>query len=170
MYTVRNLPNCATDSVTKHVFLAISAGAGKGRVPWTELQRAQGDYIKEEYLPRHVTLKQYYHLRQKDVRAILGHWVRRKAAGKVPFRFKKAAKAVHKRTRTMTSEGNDGNAHMGPSEEGSEQHDEHGSQASGDMSSQGDDGSDSPTEEAHPNQGLGNVGEIPVSWLVKFEA
>jgi hypothetical protein len=168
MYTVCNLPNCTTDSVAKHVFLAITAGAGKGRVPWTELQRAQGDYIKEEYLPRHVTLKQYYHLRQNDVRAILGHWVRRKAAGKVPFRFKKAAKAIHKRTRT--SEGNNGNTHTGPSEEESDKQDEDGSQASGDTPSQGDYENNSSTEGAHPNQGLTNAAEIPVSWLVKFEA
>jgi hypothetical protein len=51
----------------------ISIGVGNGKVPYAELQRAQGDYIKPKYLPKKVTLKQYYHLRQNDVNAILDH-------------------------------------------------------------------------------------------------
>lgn len=145
----------------------MTAGAGKGRVPWTELQRARGDYIKEEYFPKHVTLKQYYHFRQQDIRAILGHWTWRQAASKVPFRFKKAAKAIHQNTRA--SKGNDGDANMGPSEESPDQQDNDGSQAPGDGSSQGDGGSNSSTEEAHPDQNIGNATEIAdgVSWFLK---
>jgi len=55
-------------------FSAMSASTGKGRVPWTELQRDQDEYIEPEYLPKNVTLKQFHHLYQKDVNAILGHW------------------------------------------------------------------------------------------------
>jgi hypothetical protein len=49
-------------------------GRGKQRVPWTELQRAQNEYIEPEYLPKQVTLKQYYHLHRDYVSAILEHW------------------------------------------------------------------------------------------------
>jgi len=93
-------------------FSVMSAGTGKGRVPWTELQRDQDEYIKLEYLPENITLKQFHHLCQKDVNAILGHWAQRKADGKVPFRFRKAAKAMQKDKHT--SEGSDANADMGP--------------------------------------------------------
>jgi len=55
-------------------FSAMSASTGKGRVPWTELQRDQDEYIEPEYLPENVTLKQFHHLYQKDVNTILGHW------------------------------------------------------------------------------------------------
>jgi hypothetical protein len=44
-------------------------------------------------LPEDVTLTQYYHLRVKDVNAILEHWSHRQAAGMVPFAFRKVAKA-----------------------------------------------------------------------------
>ena len=147
----------------------MTTGAGKGRVPWTELQRTQGDYIKEEYLPKHVILKQYYHFRQQEVRTILGHWTRRQAAGKVPFRFKKAIKAIPQKTRA--SEGSDGDANTGPSEESPDQQDNDRSQAPGDGSSQGDGDSNSSTERAHPDQNLGNSAEIPdrVSWLLKHD-
>ena len=148
----------------------MTTGAGKGRVPWTELQRARGDYIKEEYLPRHVTLKQYYHFRQQEVRAILGHWMRRQAASKVLFRFKKAAKAIPQKSRA--SEGSDGDANTGPSEESPDQQQDNGSQAPGDGSPQGDGDRNSSTEQAHPDQNLGNAAEIPdrVSWLLKHDA
>ena len=67
---------------------------GKERVPWTELQRAKGNYIRPKYLPEGVTLKQYYHLCQANVDAILKHWTWRQAAGKIPFCFRKAVKAI----------------------------------------------------------------------------
>jgi hypothetical protein len=63
--------------------LELSIGKGKGRVPWTELQRAQDDYIKAKYLPEKVTLQQYYHLRQEDVHKLLKHWTERQAASEV---------------------------------------------------------------------------------------
>jgi len=75
-------------------FLDLSAGTVKVRVPWTELQWAQGDYIDSKYLPEQVTLKQYYHLVQEDVNALLEHWTGRQAAGEVPLSFKKVAKTV----------------------------------------------------------------------------
>jgi len=93
-------------------FSAMSAGTGKGRVPWTELQRDWDEYIKPEYLPKNVTLKQFHHLCQEDINAILGHWAQRKADGKVPFCFRKVAKATQKDKRT--SEGSDADANMGP--------------------------------------------------------
>ena len=46
-------------------------------------------YIKRKYLPKGVNLKQYYHLRQDDVKAILKHWIQRQDDGKVPLRFRK---------------------------------------------------------------------------------
>jgi hypothetical protein len=73
-------------------FSEISIGNGKGRVPWKELQRDRDSYIKPKYLPKEVTLQQYYHLRQEDVQSILKHWTRRQAAGKAPFRFREAVK------------------------------------------------------------------------------
>ena len=75
-------------------FLDISIGSGKGRVPWSRLQRAQGDYIKPKYLPKHVAIKQYHHLRRPEVNAILEHWVKRQDSGKVPFQFRKEAKEI----------------------------------------------------------------------------
>jgi hypothetical protein len=73
-------------------FSEIATGKGKVRVPWKELQRDRNSYIKPKYLPKEVTLQQYYHLRQEDVQSILKHWTRRQAAGKAPFRFREAVK------------------------------------------------------------------------------
>ena len=53
-----------------------------------------GDYIDSKYLPEQVSLKQYYHLVQEDVNALLEHWTRRQAASEVPLSFKKVAKTV----------------------------------------------------------------------------
>jgi len=92
-------------------FSAMSASIGKGRVPWTELQRDWDEYIEPEYLPENITLKQFHHLRQEDVNAILGRWAQRKADSKVPFHFRKAAKATQKDKRTL--EGSDANTNMG---------------------------------------------------------
>jgi hypothetical protein len=79
------------------LFLEISISNRKARVPWAELQRAWDKYIAPKYLPMQVTIKQYYHLRQKDVNSILQHWVQRQATGMVPFDFKKVTKAIHQR-------------------------------------------------------------------------
>jgi hypothetical protein len=97
----------------------ISTGAGNRRVPYAELQRARGDYIKPKYLPKKVTLKQYYHLRQDDVNAILDHWTKRQADGEVPqlpLSFKKEAKAIQQKKRTSEENGSD--AEMGEEAEG----------------------------------------------------
>jgi hypothetical protein len=48
-----------------------------------------------------VTLKQYYHLCQNDVNAILKHWTQRQAADKVPFCFNKMDMAVGKNKHTL---------------------------------------------------------------------
>jgi hypothetical protein len=136
----------------------ISIGVGNGKVPYAELQRAQGDYIKPKYLPKKVTLKQYYHLRQNDVNAILDHWTKRQADGKVPLSFKKEAKAIQQKKRT--SEENSSDAEMGEEAEGDLQ-DNGDSQARGDAASQVDGGSNDSTEEAHPGQSLGNAAENP---------
>ncbi|KAN0121378.1 hypothetical protein V8E52_003274 [Russula decolorans] len=116
----------------------ISTGVGNGKVPYAELQRAQGDYIKPKYLPKKVTLKQYYHLRQDDVNAILDHWTKRQADGKVPLSFKKEAKAIQQKK--CTSEENSSDAEMGE-------------EAEGDLNDS--------TEEAHPGQSLGNAAKNP---------
>ncbi|KAF8262217.1 hypothetical protein EI94DRAFT_1704942 [Lactarius quietus] len=65
---------------------------GKGRIPWTQLRQAQGNYILQEYLPAGVTLTQYHHIRLGDANALLQHWTTRQAAGQIPFHFKDVAK------------------------------------------------------------------------------
>ena len=96
-------------------FLDISLGNGKGRVPWSRLQRAQGDYIKQKYLPRRLTIKQYHHLRQEEVNAILKHWLKRQDSGKVPFQFRKVSKASGPNGPNL--EENDSDAAVQPDEE-----------------------------------------------------
>jgi len=88
---------------------------GKERVPWTELQRAQGNYIRSRYLPKGVTLKQYYHFRHVDIKALHNHWTQRQATGKVPFCFREAVKAIWKNQ--YTPEENDADIDMGLAEE-----------------------------------------------------
>jgi hypothetical protein len=87
-----------------------------------------------------------------DMCVILGHWMQRQAASKVPFHFRKVARAIHKNLRTL--EGNNRNAHMGPSEEELDQQGDDDSQAPGDGPSQGGGSSNPSTEQAHPDQGL----------------
>jgi hypothetical protein len=101
-------------------FLEISSGKRKGRVPWTQLQKARVDYIEPEYLPEHITLKQYYHLSQEDVNAMLEHWTRRQAAGKVPFCFRKVAKAVRENVDALEENDADADSDMGSGEEAEE--------------------------------------------------
>jgi hypothetical protein len=156
MYTVRELPILAAIQPLSQ-FLGISIGTEKGRVPWAELQRAQGDYIKPKYLPKKVTLKQYYHLRQEDVNAILEHWAQRQAAGKVPFRFRKAAKTIRKK---RTLEGSDADVDMGSGEEAEEDlQDDNGIQSQADGELQADGSSNGSNKRAHPARRLGNAAE-----------
>jgi hypothetical protein len=71
----------------------MASGGGKGRIPWTSLRLAQGEYIADEYLPVGVTLTQYHHIRLGDANALLQHWTTRQAAGAIACRFKKVDKA-----------------------------------------------------------------------------
>jgi hypothetical protein len=140
-------------------FLGISTG-GNGKVPWTALGKSQVDYIKGKYLPKGLTLKQYYHLRQEDIDAILKHCEKRQAASKVPFSFKEAIKDAWKNKRT--SEKTDANAGMSPSEEteGDLQYDQ-ASQVSENEAPEGDGSSDSPPEQAFPGRSMGNAADDP---------
>jgi|SRR5712691_6440759 len=148
----------------------MSTGKGKGRIPWAELQKAQGDYVEGDYLPENVVLRQYYHLRQDDVNALLGHWTQQQSDGKIPFCFKKAAKASQHNQRASEESDVDTNMESGEeSEEGLQ--DDDGSQAQGDEPLQGGGSSSGPTEQAHPGQTLGNAVENPngVSWCQKYD-
>ncbi|KAF8256592.1 hypothetical protein EI94DRAFT_1821722 [Lactarius quietus] len=69
----------------------MASGGGKGRIPWTRLRQAQGDYVLQEHLPAGVTLTQYHHIQLGDANALLQHWTTRQATGLIPFRFKKVA-------------------------------------------------------------------------------
>jgi hypothetical protein len=91
----------------------MASGGGKGRIPWTRLHEAQGDYILDEYLPAGVTLTQYHHIRLGDANSLLQHWMTRQAAGQIAFRFKK----VDKTSRQFMSASKEGNASadIGPS-------------------------------------------------------
>ena len=147
-------------------FLEMSIGKGKGRVPWAELQRARDDYIEAEYLPKDVSLKQYYHLRQEDVNAMLEHWAQRQAAGEVPFLFKEVVKAVRQNVRMSDGTGSDGDAE--PSEEEDLQN-SIGTRTQGGGQSRGDGNSNSSTEHAHSGQSPENAAENPngVSWCLR---
>ena len=83
---------------------------------------------------------------------MLDHWTRRKAAGLVPFCFRKAAEVTLQ------------NEHA--SEEDDAQSDD-GSEVQGGGALQGDGGSNGSTEPAYPGQSLGGAAENPseVGWL-----
>ncbi len=132
----------------------------KERVPWTELQRALEDYIKPKYLPKQVTLKQYYHLYQEDINVMLKHWTQRQAFSKVLFHFRKVAKAIQKNKHTLEENNADADSDMGPGEEAEEglQGDDV-SQVWGNGASWGDGGSSGLTEQAFPSQSMGNAAE-----------
>ena len=135
-------------------------GMGKGRVPWTELQMAQGDCIKAKYLPEQVTHKPYYPLRLEDSNALLEHWTRRQAAGKVPLRFNKAAKTIWQQN--QASEENDAGTDMEAADEAEEDmRDDDGSEAQGDRLPQRDSGRGCSTEQVHHGQSLGHAAEGP---------
>lgn len=110
-------------------------------------------------MPEGVFLKQYYHLRQADVNAMLEHWTQRQAASKIPFLFRKAIRAIRKK---RTREENNSDVDMEPAEEAEEgvQGDD-GSQVQGDGSPQGDGEDSGSTEQAHPGQSPGDVDGDP---------
>jgi hypothetical protein len=134
-----------------------------------ELQRAQGNYIKPKYLPQQVALKQFYHLTRKDINAILKHWTQRQAAGKVPFRFKNAAKAIQRNK--PTTEGNSADADMSPGEESEEDlQSDDGSQAWVGRALEGNSSSNGSTEQAHTSRNLGKAAETSsrVGCILKY--
>jgi hypothetical protein len=99
---------------------------------------------------------------------MLDHWMRRQAAGKVPFYFRNVAKAIRKNKRTSGE--SDADADMEPGNEAEEDlQGDDDIQAWGDGASQGDGGSNGSTEQAHPGQSLGDPAENPsgVSSLLK---
>jgi hypothetical protein len=65
---------------------------GKGRVLWSKLQEAPGDYILAKYLLNGVTLTQFHHIRLQDVNALLEHWGLWQAAREIVLRFKNVDK------------------------------------------------------------------------------
>lgn len=137
------------------------SGAGKGRVPWTELQRAQGSYIKPKYLPKQqVTLRQYYHICREDTDALLEHWTRRQAAGKVPLRFRKVVRGIGQNERTSEENHANGSTERGDEAEDDHRYDSDG-QPRGDRASQRDGSTNGSTGQAHPGQSPGDVSKNP---------
>ena len=135
------------------MFSEMALGGGKGRIPWTQLHQAQGDYVLQEYLLAGVTLTQY-HIRLEDANSLLQHWTTRQAAGLIPFRFKKVAKIAQQsepalRCREVPSNINHGNGKKDA--DGIQAAQEQGSEH--DHNLQGD-GGDSDSNDA---QGGGNV-------------
>jgi hypothetical protein len=86
---VRKLQSLVFNQVA-YIFSEMVSFGGKGRIPWARLQKAQGDYVLDEYLPAGVALAQYHHIRLRDANSLLQHWTTRQAAGQIAFRFKTA--------------------------------------------------------------------------------
>jgi len=63
-------------------------------------------------MPKRVTLRQYYHICQRDAEALLEHWTRRQAAGKTPLCFRKVSETILQTGRTL--EESDGDKGMQP--------------------------------------------------------
>jgi hypothetical protein len=146
--------------------LDTSIGKEKGRIPWAKLKRAQDDFIDPKYLPKNLILKQFHHLHQDNVNAILNHWMERQAAGKVPFQFKKV-NATWKNKHTLEKSDADTNMESGKeAEEDLQSGDDNQEQGNGDFQGQGS--SNSSNEHALPGQGLGNATENPrrVGWFL----
>ena len=124
-----------------------------------QLQRRRVDYIKPKYLPKGITLRQYYHLSRDEVDAILKHWTRRQAAGKVPFRFRKVARAARRDEDASEESNADARSDMGPGEEAEEDMQvDDVSQAPGGGASR-DSGSNGSTDQALPAPIAGNAAE-----------
>ena len=157
MYMVHKLPILATDALTQPT-IEISVSTGKGRVPWTEIQRAQDDFIKPKYLPKWVALTQYHHIRQHDANALLKHWTLRQTAGDIPFKFRRGRKSIQ--TDKPAPEESNADTGMGLSEEAEEglQRDDD-NQARRGGAPQVNGSRNGSTEPAHPGQSLGNAAE-----------
>jgi hypothetical protein len=84
---VRKLQSLVFNQAT-YIFLEMASGGGKGRIPRARLQKAQGDYVLDKYLPTGVTLAQYHHICLRDANSLLQHWTARQVAGQIAFRFK----------------------------------------------------------------------------------
>ena len=107
-----------------------------------------------------MALKQYYHLRQKDVSDILEHWTRRQAAGKVPLRFLKAVRA---------SENSGTDTDTEPAEGEEDSQDDEGSQTQEDGPTQGDSSTNRSAEQIRSGQSPADDAEDPngVSSILK---
>ena len=139
---------------------AKSIGRLRGRVPWTDIQRARDEYIDPKYLPQNIILTQFHHLRQKDVDSILNHWIRRQASGRVPLRFKKVDKATQKDHRVLEEGNADTDMSPGKEADGDRQGDDN-RQPKGGGPLQVDTGSNGSTEPANLGQSLGNAANNP---------
>jgi hypothetical protein len=89
---VRSCVNHLLSIKPLYLFSEMASGGGKGRIPWTQLLKAQGDYILDEYLPAGITMMQNHHLRLSDANTLLKHWTTRQEAGQIAFRFKSVIK------------------------------------------------------------------------------
>lgn len=108
------------------ICLAISIGNGSERVPWSALQKYQAKYIKPKYMPERVTLRQYYHICQRDAEALLEHWTRRQAAGRTPLRFRKVSETILQTGRTSEESDSDEGMQPGTGSEDDSQDDNPG--------------------------------------------
>ena len=109
-----------------------------------------------------MVLKQYYHLRQKDVSDILEHWTRRQAAGKVPLRFMKVVRASE-------DSGTDTDVEPAEGEESSQ--DDEGSQTQEDGPTQGDSSTNCSAEQIRSGRSRADAAEDPsgVSSILKHD-
>jgi hypothetical protein len=96
-----------------YLFSEMASGGRKGRIPWTQLLKAQGDYILDEYLPAGITMMQNHHLRLSDANTLLQHWTTRQAVGQIAFRFKNVIKTSWQSKPALTAGGV--SADIGPS-------------------------------------------------------
>jgi hypothetical protein len=122
------------------------------------LQRAQDEYIDPIYLPEGVILKQFYHICEGPIKAILEQWTQEQDSGNIPLKFKKAIK-----DKRATKEA-DANVDAGGEGSEEDRRDDGRSQpeADGPAQANGDGGRDgSPTEQAHPGQSPGDAEENP---------
>jgi len=127
-----------------------------------EVERARGDYIKPKYLPEQVALKQYYHLRQKDVSDILEHWTWRQATGKVPLCFMKAVRASEDSGTGTDTEPAKGEENL---------QDDKGSQTQENGPTQGDSSTNRSAEQIHSGESPADAAKDPngVSSILKHD-
>ena len=106
-----------------------------------------------------MALKQYYHLRQKDVNDILEHWTTRQAAGMVPLRFRKEVRAEPQND--CTPEENGAGTDLRPAKEGEDLQDDEAGQTQEDGPPQGDRNTNRSTERVHSSPSPGDAAENP---------